>query len=335
MTKKTMMILCVLIICALFVFNIYLYYSNNDMNNMLEDSTTNTEYITQVSKFRSEVNMMSQAHKLYLITSKEEYKKEYNTYLQNTLSTLNNLEKEGVIKSKQKNELSNAIQEYKIKNESLEGKINYEVSPEVENLIVESNETQLSVLGQFDKSIEEARLSVKQQNDFVISASDSLKKGVQGISGIVTAITSGMMYFLKNPKNKETLTNLVECLEEQEIPKSSKVDIKKDPSNINIQDLENIEKNIIKYNEAIDGIKLVYIQNPNIKEKFNNIQKILLEIEKSLYKLKFESNSDEKMQIYLEDIKNSLIDLKINIEILSTYNDFSLDIFNFYIDKYK
>ncbi len=213
MGKKRVIILAVLMISIIVVFNIYLIISNNNVNSQIEQSTSLTQSLTDISNLRIEINRMSQAQKLHIITSKDKYEMQYETYLDNIYDGVNQLYKDKLIDSDDKTKLFQALDSYKDLSRSIDTNlVDNNNSQELENILIKVNDAQILILSNLDNAINTAKESVSEQNALIKTTTDFQVNGVQTVSTVITSMISVFIYVVKkysSPDSKKEIDSFV------------------------------------------------------------------------------------------------------------------------------
>lgn len=342
MSKKLTLITSLVVIILLIVLNIYIYISNQKLSQYVDESNSHTQSIVLIDRFRTDINVMAQAQKLYLLTSKEKYKNQYEENLKNIYKIIDDMVLTGDITSTEKDEILNVVDEYSNINNTTMDLINdVKIDEDVENMILKSNEDQISILEQLDKSIEYTGKNVAEKNGTISENADSQKSGIQTISTIITGFLSSVLVYIKKNSNQfgKEVQSIVKCIGNEN-----------DDENINEQDKEsqvinkenqNIKRSIediIECEKMLEAAKLVYGQSTKIEDKLNNSFAIIKEIDEYLKILKKMIAESEdcypgEKSIMMRDIEDKFIKLRILFESLPNYNDTILDVYKNMIDK--
>lgn len=353
MNKKLQVVIWSTIIISIVALNIYVCKNSSMITKYVNESNSHTQRIVLIDKFKSDINTIAQANKLYILTQKYEYKIEYEEALKNVYKTINELEADGSISSDEKNELIIALKDYSnINSKTMNINTVSKISEDIENNILKSNQSQLEVLNQLDKSVEETNKNVKEKNNIIESALNNQKGNVQVISTILTAIGSGILYYIKkNPvKLGKQVGEIIGCIsnieentenasEGKQIDKNNK-DIKKDEFDEEVnkieKEYEEVKKcvdNIIMYEKAIEYFNLIYKQSAKMEVKINQSNEIIDDIFIYLNQLKInieecKNCSGEIKLDLLNEIQTQLIELKILLETIPIYNEIIKDASN-------
>lgn len=349
MSKKLHVTIWSTIIIFLVSLNIYVYNNSLKVSKYVDESNSHTQSIVLIDKFRTDINVMAQLNKLYLLTGKNEYKVEYDETLKRVYKTINDLESSGRISSNNKSDIVKVLEEYSYINmETMNSNVNNKVDENVENEILKSNEAQLSVLKQLDKSVEQTNATVKEKNNIIESTLKNQKGNVQVASTIITAIGSGIFYYIrKNPvKAGKQVGEIIGCItniEDEKKANSNKIEEKQE--NINLknsakeelyEEIKEIEKkyddvkecinNIIKYEKVINYCDLMYSQTIKMEEKIDKSNEIMNEIYIYLNQLKINLREckdckDEIKLDLLREIQEKFVELKIVFESIPIYNE--------------
>lgn len=324
MSKKRVIIFSALIIGILIIFNIYLYNSNNNVNNHIEQNVSSAQSLANISNFRIDINRMSQAQKLYILTLKDEYKSEYEFYLNKVYNEINELYANGNIDSTDKTELMNALNEYKSLNNTLiKNIVNTSISENTESILVNANECQIKLLLKLDNSIDFAKSSIDTESNIVKGKTDNQVTIMQTISTLITGIISFFIYFFKKYSKPEDLGDFIKCIDNIETDKENQ---SKSNSENNI---ELINEKILKYEQMLDIIHAVYKQNTKLKCNLDKCEMIIKDLRKSISKLSQDSNTcNDYAKNMIDDISEQLIELKILFESLPIYEDSLSDLYN-------
>lgn len=344
MNKKVMTISCLSIILMLSILNIYLYKNNKDVNMFIEQSNIQAESMLEMSKFKVEINKMAQAQKLYLLTSKKEYKDEFNSYISSIYLTVDELERSKKIDINQKESLIKYIKQFQEINDSLIEITNkVEVSTEVEQIILQLNEAQINLLSQFEATIEDSKNIIEERNNIAIENTDTQVNGVQAVSTVITGLTTVFLYLFRKGVNKESVEKLLGCIDSDINNNLTNNSNNSNPSNYsenvvykkNVNDhvdIDVIKKEIKHYDGLLRAIKLLYKENHDIKYNIDNCSMLISQIDKELSKLKIEvEECSESSKSSLLRIQKQFIDLRISYEALPIYNKLTLDIYNIII----
>lgn len=349
MNKKLHVTIWSTIIIFLVSLNIYVYNNSLKVSKYVDESNSHTESIVLIDKFRTDINVMAQVNKLYLLTGKNEYKIEYDETLKRVYKTINDLEASGSISNDDKSDLIKALEEYShINMETMSSNIINKIDANVENEILKSNEAQLSVFKELDKSVEQTNKTVREKNNVIESILKNQKGNVQFASTIITAIASGIFYYIKkNPaKVGKQVGEIIDCITNIEGEKNFDLNkTEENQENINLknstkdelyEEIKEIEKkyddvkecinNIIKYEKVISYCDLMYSQTIKMEEKIDKSNEIMNEIYIYLNQLKINLREckDCKDEIKLDlirEIQEKFVELKIVFESIPIYND--------------
>lgn len=341
MTKKSIVIVSSIIISVLIGLNIYMYTKSYSVSQYIYQNNVNAKGIVLIDKFRVNINRMSQAQKLYLVTSKEEYKKEYENILENVYSSIEELEKSNSIDDIEKEELIMVLDEYSDMEKTMSNLIKGEViSENLEKAVIESNQAQLNILKQLDKSVDKTKENLVKQNDSFVSQINTQKNTVQILSTIITAIGSSFIYYIKkNPAKFGTkVGKIISSIDDEE--KDTGICIGNNIKKIEAEIIE-IEKEakqskkcmleLLNHEKNLEGIRLINNEANNLKAKLLEGDEILAKIDFLLKKLiiDIEEIKECSEQIQAEKIRNIeevMVDLRILFETLPIYSSIILDI---------
>ncbi|MGL5314353.1 MAG: hypothetical protein ACRC92_13975 [Peptostreptococcaceae bacterium] len=324
MTKKKISIFSLAIIFIIFIFNVYIYNSNNNVNTQIQQTTSSTQSLSNISNFRIDINRMSQSQKLYLLTLKDEYKSEHEFYLNKVYNQINVLYTDGDIDKAQKTELLNSLNEYKTLNNTLVKNISgISITEETENIILSANESQIKLLSKLDSSIDLTKSSIEDQNTLLQNLTDFQANGVHVVSTVITSIISFFLYFLKKYSNPEDVGDFIKCIDHLNDDDNNE----NKPHSNNNQSIELINEKLLKYEKMLEIINAIYKQNSKLECNLSKCEMIIKDLRKSTNKLIQDSNtcSDVAKNI-IDDISEQLTELKILFESLPIYENLLSDL---------
>ncbi|MGL6104826.1 CHASE3 domain-containing protein [Romboutsia sp.] len=340
MKKKSIVTISVIIISILLGLNIYMYLKSYKISQYAYESNLNTESIVLIDKFRTNINRMAQAQKLYLVTAKEEYRNNYEQNLQKIYSTINELESSGSLTGAEKQELIMVVEEYSNMEKDMMNLINKQIiGADLEKAIVQSNQAQLNILRQLDNSVEKTKDNAIQQNETMVSQTNLQKNGIQIISTFFTVMSSTFLYYAKKNPTKfgGKIGKIIYCISntiepdkkiEKEIKDIEKEIIKIEKGN---NESKKCMKDLLNHEKNLEGIKLINMEANNIREKLKEADEIITKIDFQIKKLiiDIEEIKECSSQIQGEKIRNieyEMIELRILFETLPIYSNIILDI---------
>lgn len=332
MNKKLHIIIWSSIIISMISLNIYVYINSLKVSKYLELSNTRTTSIVLIDKFRTDINIMAQASKLYLLTGKIEYKSDYEKALKNVYKTISDMNELGNITDNERDELIKVVDDYShLNTQAMDIDSGNNINSDVEKDIIKSNNAQLNVLNKLDKSVDETHKSSKETNNKVEETLKNQKGNVQTISTILTALVSTIAYYIKkNPSKAGTqVGEIIDCI--------ANIDDNKEKNKIeNEKEFDSIKKEskdeqiyldeIVKYETILESCDLIYKQSIKMKTKVYKSNELANEIYIYIYQLKINieecKNCPEKMKIdLLKDMQEKFIELRILIAALIDYNE--------------
>ncbi|MEF9992490.1 MAG: hypothetical protein RRZ84_01195 [Romboutsia sp.] len=322
MTKKAIIIVGSSIIVILIILNIYIYISCSNISKYTNESNTHSQNIVLIDKFRTDINKMAQAQKIYLVTLKDEYKVQYEKNLKDIYSTLSNMESSGVITYEEEDELKKVVYDYSISSEEYMNSSNKEVvSEELEKQIIDSNNSQINILTKLDKYVEITNSNLNDNNTTISDSATQQKNRVQSISTVITGLVSSIFYFIKKNgfKVNKDVEKIINCIDNKEV-----VD------NINTK-VNTVSGEIVRCEYILQQIKIIYKHSNKMKDKLNKYQEVIAQIDSYLNQLRLKIQESEvcspgvKSEI-LREVEQELVELKLLLESLTIHNGIIVEI---------
>ena len=342
MTKKLILTVSVIVICMLIGLNICTIFSSKKISKYVDESSLDTQSIVIIDNLRTNINKLSQAQKLYLLTSKEEYKTKYYEELKYVYQLIDDMEQYGRINTEEKNELINVVNEYDELDKTLTSvNAGDVITPQVENEIIKSNNAQLNILQQLDKSVESTNKDLLDKNNTITSSSEFQSIWIQVVSTIITGIGSAFAYYIKvySKKSNGKLGEIVNCIsdmtDEDNNNNDEMINVHHEIVNVDKQNdyYKKCMEDLMKYEKMLEDAKLIYLESTNMKNKIKEVNNTINKIEITLDKLKekienIESCSSEIKKYVIEDIEDEITNLKVLFQALPIYNDIISEISN-------
>lgn len=322
MTKKILMIIGFIIITLLLALNVYMSIDSKSILETADNNNFNTQSIVIMDKFRLRINEMCQAHKLYLLTGKEEYRAKYEKILNNNYLYMEELLTKGSITEEERAQIAKSLDEYyKLGLESNTLDLDNGNRNEIENEILKSNITQQNILASIDKIVEEKSRIAEEENNIIMSSTTQQKSGVQTVSTIIASVVSAFLYTLRKFKvDTGKIDELLKTLKDL-MKKDTEKDIDKDSSKI-----KNVEKEILNFEKELQSLKIIYKQTYKVGNNLSEVGRIIDRIEIKLDDLNIQIDntqncSSKVSDILVEEINGKLIDLKVLLSSLPIYNE--------------
>lgn len=312
------------IIVLLLGISVYAYMTNQKISNYIEDNASLRKKILVLTDLRTDVVKASQTERLYILTQKDSYKKEFDESITNLYKEVDNLYKESYINSSEKKKLVYTLDEFKNVSANYSNHYtsnNYTtIDANVEKLIIDYNKSQLNILNEITLDITSDDETFTEKDSSISSNSNFQTKAIQGVSSAITVIVSGFLYYFKKKLNKDNVDK-----------------VNNEPDLSTISDMKD---KIIKSEVLLSNANLLYKESVKLKNQCEKTEIILSEIDSYMKKLrgKIDDISDyptSAQKIILDDIDKQLIELKILFKSLPNYNDFIIDISNNMLDKDK
>lgn len=298
--------------------------TNQKISNYIEDNASLRKKILVLTDLRTDVVKASQTERLYILTQKDSYKKEFDESITNLYKEVDNLYKESYINSSEKKKLVYTLDEFKNVSANYSNHYtsnNYTtIDANVEKLIIDYNKSQLNILNEITLDITSDDETFTEKDSSISSNSNFQTKAIQGVSSAITVIVSGFLYYFKKKLNKDNVDK-----------------VNNEPDLSTISDMKD---KIIKSEVLLSNANLLYKESVKLKNQCEKTEIILSEIDSYMKKLrgKIDDISDyptSAQKIILDDIDKQLIELKILFKSLPNYNDFIIDISNNMLDKDK
>lgn len=332
MTKKRILIFSAFIIGILVLFNIYIYNSNNNVNNQINECNLNTQSLACMSNIKIDINKVAQAQKLYLLTSKSDYKSEYEFYFKKIYNEVNELYKDGIINKTQYINLKNSLDDYKTLNDNLISNNSENISLELENVLLSSNDAQIKFLSKLDDIINTTKDTITEQNATIKDNTDLQINVAQVTSTIITSIITLFVYLIKKYSKSDTLDDVFKCLIGVDNNKEDESDFNNKYKN----DINSINETLKQYEQIIEIANILSKQNSKLECNLSKCKILINDIKKSINILCNDSHIDNKYaQAIIADVQDQLIELSILFESLPIYNDLLLDLYELIKAKEK
>lgn len=345
--KKKILAGCIVIMVLSLGISVYAYITNQKISNYIEDNASLRKKILVLTDLRTNVVKASQTERLYILTQKNSYKKEFDESITNLYKEVDNLYKDSYINSSEKKKLVYTLDEFKNVSANYSNHYtsnNYTtIDDSVEKLILDYNKSQLNILNEITLDITSDDETFTEKDSSISSNSNFQTKAIQGVSSAITVIVSGFLYYFKKKLNKdnvdiEDIINYLTNIDDEDkvtTPPPSKVNNESDLSTIS-----DMKDKIIKSEVLLSNANLLYKESVKLKNQCEKTEIILSEIDSYMKKLrvKIDDISDyptSAQKIILDDIDKQLIELKILFKSLPNYNDFIIDISNNMLDKDK
>ena len=357
MNKKTQVIIWSAIIISMIALNVYVYLDSSNVYKRINESNAHTDRIVLIDKFRTDINIMSEDNKLYLLTGKKEYKDSYDKTLGKLYKNINDMNISGTITNKEKDEATKILGEYSKLNIAIlnDGTPN-KIDSNMEDNILKLNHLQSDLIYELDESINKDYQNIKEKNNTIQEISKSQKVNVQATSTALTAIISAIAYYIKkNPsKTGAQVGEIIDCIvnidDDKDQDKGSKNKIKDENIEENTGKNEEVERKkeydvlekcieeVVQYEKIVELYNLIYKESVRMKSKIQKSNEVINEICIYINQLRINieecKDCPEKMRIeLLNEIQEKLIELRILVETLPNYNELIEDISNEIIKK--
>lgn len=339
MTKK--IIIGITVIFSLLIYiSCYAYVSNQKLSEYVKESTTLREKILLLGDLRTEIVKCSQSEKLYLLTNKNDYKKQFNNNLKQVYIKIDDMYNQKYISKTEKDKLLFAIDKYKNSSSTYFNE-NYSnsITPELENNIIQYNSEQLDVLKEVTLDITSESDDFSQKDNLINAFYSNQTKLIQGASSFITIIISGFLYYFKKKLKKDNvdIEDIINYLTSCEETTNNKVSIPSSTTD-NSKNLVTCKQIIGESEVLLSNAKLLYIQSLKLRDQYEKSDIILSQIDISIKSLKLklytlDDYSIAAQNVILDDIENQLINLKILFKSLPYYNEFIIDISKNMISK--
>lgn len=287
--RKRLLIIVGIVIILMLGLNVFVYISNSNVSSTIEENSKIQFQITKIDDFRTYVVEMANMQKLYLLTKDENYKTEYENYLNNLYTGLNSLDDNKYITSVEKEELLNTINDYRDINIKIFSQLDSaDSNNEIADNVLESNNIQLELLHKASLTIASVSDATDTENTNTLTAIDIQNKVVQGMSTLITIITAVPLYYYKKKLNKENvevkdiLNSILDNGKKEKVAKSSE----EDDWDMNDGELKEIRQKINQQSLMVSYITLLVKHNEDISNQWKESEAILKNIEDSLVLLR-------------------------------------------------
>ena len=352
--KKLLIYIIILALVLVICLNLFLFYNNSSLSNVLNNSANTRNTIIELDKFKTNITEMSDAKESFILTGNSKYKENYETALNSAYNNADSLVDSNIISTEDKNTIVDLINDYDSINQSIfNSNITYPVSADMETLITNSSNAKLKVLHSVSNLIANHRDSLEKSSNSISKYIGSQKTFVSWISSIFTALMAIPPLLAKKfLKNSKDITNGINSIVQSDSTTTTSTDTS-DSSPLldsinaletffnfqnNVEGIKEVRSQLIQNATLINYIRISSLNNSTINDKCqdcsNTLKSILdnlVEFEK-LYSTNLSSNQLD-IASYITKLKCSLNQLSSELSQLNEYNNYLLKLNNLLLNK--
>ena len=329
--KKLLIYIIILALVLVVCLNLFLFYNNSSLSNVLNNSANTRNTIIELDKFKTNITEMSDAKESFILTGNSKYKENYETALNSAYNNADSLVDSNIISTEDKNTIVDLINDYDSINQSIfNSNITYPVSADMETLITNSSNAKLKVLHSVSNLIANHRDSLEKSSNSISKYIGSQKTFVSWISSIFTALMALppllIKKFAKNSKNINSSINSLIQTNPSENNSNDTADSSPLLDSIstletffnfqnNIEGLKEVRSQLIQNATLINYINISSLNSSTINEKCQNCSNTLNSIIDGL--VEFEKLYSTNLSSIPLDIASYITSLKFSLNQLS------------------